>query len=169
MEVPAPARALAEDLARALGVDGLAFDEDGTLTLELDDRILVCAALEHGGEALTLFAPVTAGPLADPGLTRRALEANFLWRGAGGATLAVEPGSGQLALLRRVPLAGLGYPAFAELLEAFADQAAAWADEAAESAAAEAVDRRDGDGREPRHPARDAPQPPLLFDPRLFA
>jgi hypothetical protein len=60
MEVPAVARALAEDLARSLGVEVLAFDEDGTLTLEFDDRILVCAAVEHGGETLALFAPVTA-------------------------------------------------------------------------------------------------------------
>ncbi len=120
MEVPAVARALAEDLARSLGVEVLAFDEDGTLTLEFDDRILVCAAVEHGGETLALFAPVTAGPLADPGLTRRALEANFLWRGTGGATLAVEPGSGQLALIRRVPLAGLDYPALCDVLIATA-------------------------------------------------
>jgi hypothetical protein len=127
MDIPVAAQALAEGLARALGVEDLAFDpEDGSLTLELDGHILVSIAVDGGGETLTLFAPITAERLVDPDLAWRALEANFLWLGTTGATLAVEPSSGQLVLHRRLPLDGLDDPALISALEAFAAQAASW-------------------------------------------
>jgi len=164
MDIPAAAQALAEGLGRSLGLDGLAFDpDDGTLTLELDDRTLVSVGIDRGGQTLTLFAPVTAGPLTEPDLVHHALEANFLWRGTGGATLAIEPGSGQLVLQARLALAGLQIPAFATALESFAEQAASWSSELAASGP-RAPARPDG-----RQPGSDADPQGQSFDPKMFA
>lgn len=158
MDIPAAAQALADGLGRSLGLDGLAFDaDDGTFTLELDDRTLVSIAVDRGGDALTLYAPVTATPLAEPHLVRRALEANFLWRRTGGATLAIEPGSGQLVLHARLQLSGLQVPAFARALEGFAEQVASWSAELA------------GGTFHASPPTPDADAQGLPFDPKMFA
>ena len=158
MDIPAAAQALAEGLGRSLGLDDLAFDpDDGTLTLELDDSTLVSVGVDRSGETLTLFAPLTADPLTEPDFVRRALEANFLWRRTGGATLAIEPGSGQLVLQVRLALAGLQVPAFATALEGFAEQAAAWSAELA------------ANGSRAATPGPDSDPQGLPFDPKMFA
>ncbi|HMR29663.1 MAG TPA: type III secretion system chaperone [Geminicoccaceae bacterium] len=156
MDIPAAAQVLASGLGRSLGLDGLAFDpDDGTLTLELDDSVLVSVGVDGGGETLTLFAPLTAGPFTRSDLVRRALEANFLWRRTGGATLAIEPESGQLVLHRHLALAGLQVPAFATALEGFAGQAAAWSAELAADGVDASVSDGDSQG--------------VSFDPEMFA
>ncbi len=54
---------------------------------------------------------------------RTALTANFLWADTDGATLSIEPQSGQLAIHKRVSLEGLEYPAFHAVLDSFIETA----------------------------------------------
>lgn len=152
MDVPVAARAIADGLAVNFGIDGLEFGDDGTITLQIDERLLLSLALTAEPEGLILFAPLTGEPVSSPALLRRALLGNFLWQATGGATLSVEPKGGQLVLQQQVPLAGLDYPAFAALLQTFIEQAEAWSAEAA-LGTDEAVIVQDRPG---------------LFDPRLI-
>lgn len=158
MDIPAAAQTLVEGLGRTLGLDGLALDpDDGTLTLELDDSHLVSVGVDRSGEAVTLFAPLTVGPVTEPDLVRHALEANFLWQRTAGATLAIEPGSGQLVLHLRLALAGLQVPAFAAALAGFAEQAASWSARLA------------ANGDRGAEPGPDANPQGLPFDPKMLA
>jgi hypothetical protein len=115
---------IVSELGAATGLEDFALDDDGTATLEFDGSE-VCLAGDSEGESITLFAPVKAGD--DASTLRRALSANFLWRETSGATFALEPSSGRLALQLRLPLVGVDYPRFAAILEEFLDRVN-WAD-----------------------------------------
>lgn len=107
-------------LGHDLGFDGLALADDGTVTLRFDERFMLLLAVEEEQGRLLLLTPL---PVPDNAGMRKALLANFLWRDTGGATLAIEPTTGQLALQQRIPLASLDYPTFALTLELFIEQA----------------------------------------------
>lgn len=132
-------------LGQALGFDGFALADDGTVTLRFDERIMLLMAVEEPSATLLLLTPL---PAPDTTGLRKALLANFLWRGTGGATLALEPTTGQLALQQRLPLAGLDYPTFTATLEAFIEEA----------------ERQ----RLELEPADEVPAPLVGFDPRFI-
>lgn len=101
----------ARDGAARLLVDGMAVDV-------LD--VAACGAVALRG---AVGAPPPQGLAA---LHRAMLEANFGFAGTGGATLAVNPESGELTLERAAPLAGLDAEAFLALLERFVNVLEAW-------------------------------------------
>lgn len=54
------------------------------------------------------------------------LEANNLWVGTGGATLGIQPETGNVVLAGRQPVEGVTAEGLALLMDAFADTAAYW-------------------------------------------
>jgi hypothetical protein len=138
-------------LGRDLGLENLTLASDDTLTLRFDERVMALLAVQEQEGTLLLLAPL---PVPDAAGMRQALLANFLWRETAGATLALEPETGQLALQQRLPLQGLDYPTFSAAIEVFVDMAARQTD----ALAASAADRADG--------MPDAQ--PVAFDPRFI-
>lgn len=129
MDVRAKAAVLIAELATTLGIPELAFDADGTLTLDMDDRFLVTLGVDEAAGALTLIAPIlgTEGPKPKAFL-EAALIGNFMWQGTQGATLAIDEASGVVVLHRRLPLDGLTLPDLEQAVEAFVNAAEAWTD-----------------------------------------
>ena len=124
------AQSLVDSLASDLELEGLAFDEQNRIVLQIGEEHLVTLALDgQDPDSLYLFAAITAASPEAPDPLWRALKANYLWGESAGATFAVEPETGVLVLHRRLDLTRLDYPAFHTALERFADLAAAWESE----------------------------------------
>ena len=83
---------LIENLGERLGI---AFeDAGGAVAVEVDGETVV---LQDAGELLLLRAEVGEIPAdAKESILSSAMEANFLYQGTGGATLAVNPADGRL-------------------------------------------------------------------------
>ena len=127
MTSPEVAEAFLASLGEDLGLEGLAFDEQGRILLAIDGQQLVTLALDaEDPDALYLFSAIVPASSETPGLLWRALKANYLWDGTAGATLAVEPETGLLVAHRRLVLPGLTYPDFHQAVRLFAELAAAW-------------------------------------------
>jgi hypothetical protein len=100
---------------------------DGRLTLTFDGRLEV--TLEHEPEEgrLVLWALLAEfGAERPPALLAELLDANFLWRATGGATLALEQGSGKVVLSQALPVAGLEAAALERAIETFVSAAMHW-------------------------------------------
>ena len=69
-------------------------------------------------------------PFADPAkkeaLLKSAMEANYFHRGTGGATFALNPGTGALTLIASERLDALGEEAFFAFVEKFVNTLAVW-------------------------------------------
>ena len=69
-------------------------------------------------------------PFADPAkkeaLLKSAMEANYFHRGTGGATFALNPGTGALTLITSERLDALGEEAFFAFVEKFVNTLAVW-------------------------------------------
>ena len=121
------AEALLASLGEDLGLEDLAFDEQGRILLTIDEQQLVTLALDaEDPDALYLFSAIVPVSPETPGLLWRALKANYLWEGTAGATLAVEPEAGVLVAHRRLALPGLTYPDFHQAVRLFAELTAVW-------------------------------------------
>jgi hypothetical protein len=129
MDARAKAEVLLAEMAAAMGIPELAFDADGTLTLDMDDRFLVTLGVDEAAAALILMAPIlgTEGPKPKAFL-EQALVGNFMWQGTLGATLAIDEASGVVVLHRRLPLDGLSLPDLEQAIEAFVNATEAWTD-----------------------------------------
>lgn len=131
MQLGARVQYLLKSISHSLGIEGLECEDDGTITITVDDQ-LVCLAFNKSDDGVLLFAPCTDGMLAAPTLLASAMRENFLWKATGGATLAVEPTSGQLVVQQNISLMGLDYPKFAEHLEGFLAVVEKWRTRAAQ-------------------------------------
>ena len=121
------AEALLASLGEDLGLEDLAFDEQGRILLTIDGQQLVTLALDaEDPDALYLFSALVPASPETPGLLWRALKANYLWDGTAGTTLAVEPETGLLVAHRRLALPGLTYPDFHQAVRLFAELTAVW-------------------------------------------
>ena len=113
---------LLEQLSARLGVE--LEDAGGAAAIEVDGTPIV---LQDAGELLLLRADLGAPPPEDPAtLHRAALEANFLYRGTRGATLALDPDSGHLHLQSYNWLERLDAEKAADMLFRFEDAVADW-------------------------------------------
>ena len=111
-------RLLAE-LGADLGLPGLAFDEAGRCRLAIDE---LQVEIERAGDGSALFLTCLVGELPDTGRETamgRLLDANFLFKGTGGATLGVASGSDVVVLAYRTPSTGLGLLELRQMLESF--------------------------------------------------
>jgi hypothetical protein len=96
------ARVLA-DFGSRLGLDGLAVDEQGAATLRVDDSFEFNLVESPDGQVVTAFVELglLGEDLDDPDALRRILEANYFWKGTGGATLGLQPETGAAVLAER--------------------------------------------------------------------
>lgn len=122
------AAALTAELGRQLGVEGLALDEQGSASLQIDDVVLNLEA-DDDGRTLVLHAVVGTPPRrgeTPTELSETLLRANFYHMGTGGATLGMDREAGFIALVQRMPLFGVEAVALAAAVEQFVNFAEAW-------------------------------------------
>ena len=123
------------DFGKTVGLDDLELDEAGYCCLVIDKNLVINIELDEPERRLMLYSLVgRPGPDRLP-VPNMAMEANYLGRGTGGATLGVQPEGGGIVLSRGVPLAGLDLPGFNGALERFVNTAEAWTKRLAEPAA----------------------------------
>lgn len=113
---------LIDVLGKRLGVE--IEDAGGAAALEIDGETVV---LQDAGELLFVRAEVGEIP-ADgrEGILASAMEANFLYQGTGGATLAVNPADGRLHLQKYNWMERLDAESVLAAIGNMADTAAAW-------------------------------------------
>ena len=113
---------LIDVLGKRLGVE--IEDAGGAAALEIDGETVV---LQDAGELLLVRAEVGEIP-ADgrEGILASAMEANFLYQGTGGATLAVNPADGRLHLQKYNWMERLDADSVLAAIGNMADTAAAW-------------------------------------------
>ena len=114
---------LLEGIGKNLGVE-LA-DEGGAAAVEVDGNPIVL----HMADDDLLLIHADLGEMAPENRDRIravALEANFLYQGTGGATLAVDPRSGHLYIQKYNWLGRLDVEKAVEGLTRFADMVALW-------------------------------------------
>ena len=109
-------------LSRTLGVE--IEDAGGAAAVEIDGTVVV---LQDAGKMLLMRAEIGEFPPdGKEDLLRSAMEANFLYQGTGGATLAVNPADGHLHIQKYNWLERLDANMAFDMLERFADTIAAW-------------------------------------------
>jgi len=123
---------LIEVLSAKLGVE--IEDAGGAFALDIDGQTVVVqlAGGRDGDILLTRSDLGDVPPDRRGALAAAALEANFLYQGTGGATLAVNPGDGHLHMQRYDWLDRIDADRFLEILSRFADTASSWRRLAAE-------------------------------------
>ena len=131
---------LIEDLSAKLGVE--IEDAGGAFALEIDGETVV---LQQADNDLVLVRADLGEIPPDRRETfaAAALEANFLYRGTGGATLAVNPGDGHLHLQKYNWLERIDLDKALDMLSRFAETVAAWKRLAVEVPAAEVSTSQD--------------------------
>ena len=114
------------EFGRQIGLDDLAFDDQGIAVLEFDGRPVTFLAEEEADRLLLYAFP---GLLAgDPAhVFGRLLDANFLAGEEGGAVLSLVPGSDVVALHRAIPAAELDLPSLSAGLERMLADCDRWA------------------------------------------
>ena len=133
---------LVESLAEKLGIE--ITDEGGAAAVGIDG--LTVLLHEADDDLLLLHADLGEIPAGGRDvLAVAALQANFLYQGTGGATLAVNPGDGHLHLHRYDWLDRMDAERALSVLSRFTETVAAWSRIVAESpsAAAEAPPPRE--------------------------
>ena len=111
-----------ESLGERLGRD--IEDAGGAAAVDIDGIVVV---LQDAGELLLFRAEI--GELPEDGkdaLLASAMNANFLYQGTGGSTLALDPSTGRLVVQKYNWLERLDPETVFDTLERFADTAAAW-------------------------------------------
>ena len=113
---------LIDVLGKRLGVE--IEDAGGASALEIDGETVI---LQDAGEMLLVRAEVGEIP-ADgrEGILASAMEANFLYQGTGGATLAVNPADGRLHLQKYNWMERIDADSVLAAIGNMADIAAAW-------------------------------------------
>jgi hypothetical protein len=140
----APWQELLDELGRDVGLDGLAFGEDGYCSLALDDgRVLHLDVQEEG---LLIMTALGEAPTDEKRVRvlEALLAANAFWVGTRGATLALDPDVRQVLLMRREPLEVLKRRGLRELLGEVIEASDVWS--------AHLSGEDGGSGREPDEP-----------------
>jgi hypothetical protein len=123
------------DFGKTIGLDDLELDAAGYCCLMIDNNLVINIEFEEPDARLLLYAKVgRPGPDRAAALTA-ILEANYLGRGTGGATLGLEPESGSIVLSRDLAIAGMDVPGFSDALERFVNTAEVWSKRLGEASA----------------------------------
>lgn len=120
---------LVKQLAVELGLAELPIDEEYGTQLVIDGTHVINIRLNTFSGAIVLFANI--GSLDENRKTelfRRALEANYFWRGTLGATIGFSGEENQFLLARELPLDRLDVAALLPVLEAFVNATESLAD-----------------------------------------
>ncbi|MDK2124078.1 type III secretion system chaperone [Parachitinimonas caeni] len=126
MTVSDPGRLIA-DFGSLIGIPTLCLDERGSCSLVFDQKYRVTLALDSARGRFVLHCEVAALPV---GLGKSALlallQANYLWQGAQGATLSIDPPGQSLVLMYSVALAGAARDDINHAVESLLDAADIW-------------------------------------------
>lgn len=112
-----------DGIGKNLGVELM--DEGGATAVQVDGNVIILQTAS--GDLLLIHADI--GEIAPENRDRvhaAAMEANFLYQGTGGATLAVDPHSGHLYLQKYNWLDRLDVEKAVESLTRFADTVKLW-------------------------------------------
>lgn len=127
---------LIEDMGKNLGVELV--DEGGATVVEVDGSAIAIHAA--GADLLLIHADIgEIPPESRDRVLAAAMEANFLYQGTGGATLAVDSRNGHLHLQKYSWLDRLDAEKALKFLSGFADTVNAWKGLLAETASAESA------------------------------
>lgn len=120
---------LLADLGGLVGISSLALNEKGQCTLVVDERIEIGLSFNDGDDSMIVASVVGRMPAeAASDVYAMLLDANFFWRGTGGATLGVERDSGAIVLVEPVALPGLQIGRLEARLGGFVKAAREWTD-----------------------------------------
>ena len=114
-----------ETFAARIDLEGFAFDPEGNAVLAFDE-VLVDFQILDGDGVLLVMSRLGAPPLDSADLYGRLLDANFLWSGTGGATIARDPDGSDIVLMRRIPGDGLTAETLEEAVGTFVSVAEAF-------------------------------------------
>ena len=118
--------ALLEQFGTDIGLEGMKPDEEGYLCLQAESGALVHCQIEDGRlMLLASLGRLPDGDKAAPAM-QALLAANALWEGTGGATLSLEPTSGEVLLAQRWSLPELEKTGVQSALEIFLAVTAHW-------------------------------------------
>ena len=111
-----------ETLGERLGI--VLENAGGAVAVEVDGEAVI---LQDAGELLLLRAEIGEIPAdAKEKILSSAMEANYLYQGTGGATLAVNPADGALHLHKYNWMERLEVETLVDAIDKVADTAAAW-------------------------------------------
>ena len=109
-----------------VGAPELAPDEDGAVVIENELIRLTVQELPEMGKIL-IHCEFGEPPVENAAqFERKMLQANFMYRGTGGATLSMDEESGRYYLSRYDEMGGLTVERFCALLDSFMSIAAEW-------------------------------------------
>lgn len=114
------------DFGRGIGLEGVAFDDNGYCCLGFDG-VIVNMELVPAARQLMLYAQLGFAPQpADVAFYERLLEANHFFRGTGGATIGVDPATRGIAMVYALPLDQLTPTLLEREVKGFVDIAESW-------------------------------------------
>ena len=117
---------LLKKLAEACGIERLEPDESHMVHLGVDGTALTIVG-DPETRMVVLFSEIGDLPLEKrEAFYEQALKANWLFQGGGGATLAINPESGVLALNRALPMDALDGDRFVEAVRTFLSVLIQW-------------------------------------------
>lgn len=115
------------ELVSALGLEAALPDEDGQLSLAINDALVVSLGYRADDDAVVLFSYLGAVPEFERASTlQRILEGNFAWHETAGATLGIEAACAAVTLMKALPRALLTGAALVREVSAFAEVAIRW-------------------------------------------
>ncbi len=122
-------QSILDQFGQTLGVPVKLDGDQGCSLRLLDDELSVNIAYLEDTAEMLLFCPLgVIEAERRPALYEQMLAANFLWRGAAGATLSIEDFTHTAVLFAREPVALLDQKRFRQALEEFIEAARRWAD-----------------------------------------
>ena len=123
---------MVETLGKNLGIELV--DEGGAAAVQIDGNTVILHAA--GDDLILIHADLgDIAPESRDRVLAVAMEANFLYQGTGGATLAVDPRNGHLYLQKYNWLDRLDVEKAVESLTRFADTVTTWKELVAEAMA----------------------------------
>ncbi|MEI6987213.1 MAG: type III secretion system chaperone [Rhodospirillaceae bacterium] len=118
------AQALLSEFGTLTGLPDVELDEAGIGTFVVDDNILVSVGFDDLAGRLVLMATLDQCETGPAQMTAM-LQANFLWRGAGGASFALTPNGDTAVLLFPVPVDANAI-ALSVIVQSFIDVIETW-------------------------------------------
>lgn len=118
---------LLKDLGNNIGLPDLQASDEGLCSLRFDDKVTIDLECHEESGVLTFSSIV--GTLSEheaDAFYPQLLEANLLWGGTGGATLALEKATLNVFLCYQEHLEGMDFLRFQQLLKGFSDTALFW-------------------------------------------
>ena len=117
---------LVEGFAAKVNEPGLRPDDDGAVTIENDRVCITVQDVPELGKVMMHCALGESPAENAEALERKMLEANFMYRGTAGATLARDGETGRYCLFRCDDVAAMDVEGFCALIESFLELAATW-------------------------------------------